>query len=142
MESFSNYKENLRLGFPSDDACSLQQLASGSTTLDLWADWQFVQNEIHHTSNPYGFFLERTPVGAGTITGTVYHQNHPIQTFVFTQSGQCVLQRLETPKHVHPARIVNGSINLKTGEIKFSWYGKPQKAYFVVSYEYSLECQP
>jgi hypothetical protein len=137
MKSFETYKDNLR---HEDDLLSLQALANGSSTLDLIYDWQFVQNEVCR-GDPYHVKLSHTPIGPGTMTGTVYQDDHAIQTFVFKSDGGIVLQRLDVPKHVHPGRVVDGRLNLQTGEIKFSWYGKPQRAYFVISYEYNIECQ-
>src|SRR3954469_17199168 len=66
---------DLNSGYPTDDATSLQQLASGDGNLDIYYTHQFIQNETSSTDagdDVTSIFapLEHTPVLAGTMTGT------------------------------------------------------------------------
>src|SRR3972149_8500788 len=69
--------QDLQAGFPTDDAVSLQQLASGDANLSIFYSSQFIQNETSSTdaggdvTSVYDV-VEHSPILAGTLTGTVY----------------------------------------------------------------------
>jgi hypothetical protein len=136
---------DLQSGYPSDDAASLQQLASGDGNLDIYYAHQFVQNEASST-HPGGSSvsaayapLEHTPVLAGTLTGTVYDGSTAIQTFVVSSSGTFTFTDIGTP--TVKAQSSGSSVDLTTGEVVLKWTGgDPGDNHFVTSYEYNLEC--
>ncbi len=137
----------LQGGFPSDEAVSLQQLASGDANLDIYYTSQFIQNETSST-NPGGANnwtstyapLEHTPVLAGTLTGTVYDGTTAIQTFVVSSSGTFTFTDIGTP--TIKAQASGSSVDLNTGEVVLQWNsgGDPGENSIVVSYEYNMEC--
>ena len=137
---------NLQGGYPSDDAASLQQLASGDGNLDVFYTSQFVQNEVSNT-NPGGsnnlvatyMPLEHTPVIAGTLTGTVYDGTTAIQTFIVSSSGTFSFTDIGSP--TIKAIAAGSSIDLTTGEIVLQWNsgGDPGDNHVVLSYEYNME---
>lgn len=127
-------------GFPSDDALSLQQLASGNANLDIFFTHQFVQNETQ--SNAGGgtsltYMLEKTPVLAGTITGTITDGSTDIQTFVVSQAGSFTFTDIGSPS----PKVSGGSIDLNTGVMTLTWGSDPGANSVTVNYEYNLECQ-
>lgn len=138
---------DLQNGYPSDDAVSLQQLASGDGNLDIFYTHQFIQNEVS-TTNPGGSNnwvstygqLEHTPVLAGTLTGTVYDGSTAIQTFVVASNGTFTFTDIGTP--AIKAQASGSSVDLNTGEVTLQWNngGDPGANHVVVSYEYNMEC--
>jgi len=127
-------------GFPGDDALSLQQLASGDANLDIWFTHQFVQNETQ--SNAGGgtsltYTLEKTPVLAGTITGTITDGATDIQTFVVDENGAFTFTSIGAPATL----VTAGAIDLVTGVMTLTWNADPGSNSITVNYEYNLECQ-
>jgi hypothetical protein len=126
-------------GFPTDDANSLQQLASGDANLSVYYSHQFVENEssavdVGGTSTSHT--LEHTPVLAGTVTGTVYDGTVAVQTFVVSESGSFTFTDIGTPS----PKVTSATLNLTTGEMAFTWNSDPGANKVVVSYEYNMEC--
>ncbi len=126
-------------GFPTDDANSLQQLASGDANLSVYYSHQFVENETQadaggDTTSVHT--VEHTPVLAGTMTGTVYDGDTAVQTFVVAQSGSFTFTDIGTPS----PKVSAGSVDLTTGEIELTWSADPGANKVVVSYEYNMEC--
>lgn len=126
-------------GFPTDDANSLQQLASGDANLSVYYSHQFVENETQadgggDTASVHT--VEHTPVLAGTMTGTVYDGATAVQTFVVAQSGSFTFSDIGSPT----AKATAGSLDLTTGEIDLTWNSDPGANSVVVSYEYNMEC--
>lgn len=133
---------DLNAGFPSDDATSLQQLASGDGNLEIFYTHQFVQNETSSTDaggDTTSTFapLEHTPILAGTLTGTVYDGTTAIQTFVVSEAGTFTFANVGSAPS--PAATA-GSIDLVTGEMTLTWDADPGENHVVVSYEYNMEC--
>jgi hypothetical protein len=136
---------SLQGGYPSDDAASLQQLASGDGNLEIYYTHQFIQNEVSST-HPGGASvaavyapLEHTPVLPGTFTGTVYDGSTAIQTFVVSSAGTFTFTDIGTP--TVKAQSSGSSIDLTTGEVVLQWTGgDPGDNHFVASYEYNMEC--
>ena len=131
---------NLNAGFPSDDATSLQQLASGDANLDIFYSHQFIQNETSSTDLGVGLVstyapLEHTPVLAGTLTGTVYDGGTASETFTVNASGTFAFTDIGTPS----VQMVSGSVDLATGEVTLTWASAPGSNHIVVSYEYNME---
>jgi len=131
---------NLNAGFPSDDATSLQQLASGDANLDIFYSHQFVQNETSSTDLGVGLVstyapLEHTPILAGTLTGTVYDGGTASETFTVNASGTFTFTDVGTPS----VQMVSGSVDLATGEVSLTWASAPGSNYIIVSYEYNME---
>ena len=126
-------------GFPGDDANSLMQKADGTANLDIFYSHQFVQNERlvdaggDTTSN---FTLERGPILAGTITGTIYDGATAVYTFNFSAGGTFNKTEIGSPS---PA-VSAGSIDLTTGALTLTWDGDPGANSVVMSYESNLEC--
>lgn len=138
---------SLQGGYPSDDAVSLQQLASGDANLDIYYSSQFIQNETSNT-NPGGANnwvsnfapVEHTPVLAGTMTGTVYIGSTAVQTFVVNSAGTFTFTDIGSP--TIKGISAGSSVDLNTGEIALQWNGggDPTANHIVVSYEYNMEC--
>jgi len=126
-------------GFPGDDANSLMQKADGTANLDIFYSHQFVQNERlvdaggDTTST---FTLERGPILAGTITGTIYDGATAVYTFNFSAGGAFNKTEIGSPSPV----VTNGSIDLTSGELTLTWDGNPGANSVVMSYESNLEC--
>ena len=118
----------------------MQQLASGNANLDIFFTHQFVQNETQ--SNAGGgtsltYMLEKTPVLAGTITGTITDGGTDIQTFVVSQAGSFTFTDIGSPS----PKVSGGSIDLNTGVMTLTWGSDPGSNSITVNYEYNLECQ-
>jgi hypothetical protein len=126
-------------GFPGDDANSLMQKADGTANLDIFYSHQFVQNERlvdaggDTTST---FTLERGPILAGTITGTIYDGATAVYTFNFSAGGAFNKTEIGSPSPTVSA----GSIDLTSGELTLTWSGDPGANSVVMSYESNLEC--
>jgi len=131
---------NLNAGFPSDDATSLQQLASGDANLEIFYSHQFIQNETSSTDLGIGNVstyapLEHTPVLAGTLTGTIYDGGVASETFTVNASGTFAFTDIGTPD----VQLVSGSVDLATGEVTLTWASPPATNHIIVSYEYNME---
>jgi hypothetical protein len=132
-------------GFPTDDANSLQQLASGDANLSIYYSHQFIENETSNTDAGADtlsiFTLEKTPVLGGTMTGTLYRDGTAIQTFVVTEAGVFVFTDIGTV--VGSKGTASGSsLALNTGELQIAWTGGAPAVdnNVIVSYEYNMEC--
>lgn len=131
---------DLNNGYPSDDATSLQQVASGDGNLDIYYSHQFVQNETSSTdaggdtTSVYAP-LEHTPVLAGTMTGTVYDGSTAVQTFVVAENGTFTFTDLGSPA----AKATGGTLDVVTGEVTLTWNSDPGANHIVCSYEYNME---
>jgi hypothetical protein len=127
-------------GFPTDDALSLQQLASGEPNLDIWYTHQFVSSE--NQTNAGGgttlqYFLEHTPVLAGTMSGQIYDGGTLIYTFVVSQAGTFTFTAVGSPSPT----VSSGTINLVTGVVTLTWSADPGANNVVFNYEYNMEAQ-
>lgn len=134
-------------GFPGDDNLSLQQLADGTANLDIWYTHQFVSNETQ--TNPGGnatlqYKLERTPILAGTVTGSVSVAGTLVQTFVISQSGVFTFTSVGSPSN----KIGTASLNLVTGLMTANWVNGSNAATdpaavtsIVFNYEQNMEGQ-
>jgi hypothetical protein len=143
---------DLNSGYPSDDATSLQQLASGDGNLDIYYTHQFVQNETSSTDggndvNAVFAPLEHTPVLAGTMTGTVYDGAVAVQTFVVAENGTWTLTKIGSPSAYLVTDVGSGTgtstshtVDLITGEVNAVWNTAPGDNHLVCSYEYNMEC--
>lgn len=130
-------------GFPTDDATSLQQLASGDANLDIFYTHQFVQNETQSHAGGgvapfvFNYTLEKTPVLAGTSVGTIYDGSTAIYTYTIPSTGTSLtLTAVGSPSPT----VSSGSINLNTGVISLTWSADPGANSIVTSYEYNMEC--
>lgn len=126
-------------GFPTDDANSLQQLASGDANLSVYYSHQFVENESHSDvggGTSVSVTLEHTPVISGTMTGTVYDGGTAIQTFVVAQNGTFTFTDVGTPS----PKVTGGTLDATTGEMELTWGADPGPNSVTVSYEYNMEC--
>lgn len=126
-------------GFPSDDALSLQQLASGDANLNNHFSDQFVQDETR--SNAGGgtsltYQLEKTPVLSGTLQGSIYDGTTLIQTFVVSSAGTFSFTDVGSPS----PKVSAGSLDLVTGLVTLTWGSDPGTNSIVVSYQYNMEC--
>jgi hypothetical protein len=131
--------QTLQGGFPSDDAASLQQLASGDANLYEYYTSQFVQNETQNNAGggtSLTYTLEKTPVLPSTFIGTVYDGTTAVQTF--STSGTTVsFTDIGSPS----AKVTSATINATTGVVTFTWNSDPGTNSIVCSYEYNMECQ-
>jgi hypothetical protein len=128
-----------KVGFPGDDANSLQQLASGDANLSVYYSHQFVENESSPTDaggTLTSFVVEHTPVLAGTVTGTIYAGSTAVQTFVVSENGSFTFNEIGTPA----AKVTSATLNLTTGEVALTWNSDPGENHVVLSYEYNMEC--
>ena len=129
-------------GFPTDDATSMQQLASGDANLDIFYTHQFVQNETQaHAGGglaPFNFNyqLEKSPVLAGTIVGNIYDGSTAIQSFVVSSASVFSFTDIGAPV----TKVTAGSINLNTGVMTLTWNADPAANSVIASYEYNMEC--
>ena len=130
-------------GFPTDDALSLQQGASGDAQLDMFYSSQFIQNETQSHAGGgvapfvFSYTLEKTPVLAGTVVGTIYDGSTAIQTFTVPSSGTSLsFTDIGSPS----PKVSSGSINLNTGVVSLTWSADPAANSMVTSYEYNMEC--
>lgn len=129
------------------DCSSLQALAEGDFNLDFIYTWQYVQNEkidSRGTERFNRYRLEHTPVGSGTLTGTVYRGDEPIQVFVMTSNG--IFLEMTDPKYTSSLKsseikVTNGNLNLMSGVLDLEWNQEPGVNQVVVSYEYNIEYQ-
>ena len=109
-------------------------------------DPQFVQNEISTPicwSSIKGVFfnlfkLKNAPVLPESVTGTIYHENIPIQTF-WVRLGATALHFASDHSHSTSKTFVN-NINFChiTGQIELQWSEHPRDNKVVVNYEYSV----
>lgn len=111
--------------------------------LDIFYSHQFVQNETLNLKLQEGVqtvyeAICRTPVLAGTTTGTVYSGVYASHTFTVSSEGNFVFSPVGTPM-VNP---VKGHLDLKTGVINLLWSESPADTRLVVSYEYNLTSEP
>jgi hypothetical protein len=130
-------------GFPTDDAYSLMQRASGDANLDVWYTSQFIQNETTSTdTGGHADFvsiftpLEHTPILAGTVTGTAYDGSTAVATFTIAQSGTATVTDIGAPT----PGVADVTLDNTTGELKITWDSDPGANHAVVSYEYNMEC--
>lgn len=132
---------DLNSGYPSDDATTMGQLASGDGNLEIYYSHQFVQNETSSTDNGGDTTsvyapLEYTPVIAGTMTGTVYDGSTAVQTFVVSEAGTFTFTDIGSPTN----KGTSGTLDTTTGEITITWNSDPGANHIVTSYEYNMEC--
>lgn len=131
----------LNSGFPTDDANSLMQTASGDANLSPMYSSQFVENETTSTDNGADVTsvfsaLEHTPILGGSITGTIYDGTTAVQTFTVSESGTFSFTDIGSPS----PKVTSGTVNLTTGELTLTWNSAPGSNYAVLSYEYNMEC--
>jgi len=130
-----------KVGFPGDDANSLQQLADGTANLDVFYSHQFVQNEVHQnlSANVTSATLEHIPVIAGTVTGTVYVGTQVVNTFVVPAAGSTLsLTTVGAPS----AYVTAGTLAVADGTLSLTWSGSSGGSKVVISYEYNMENNP
>jgi hypothetical protein len=128
-------------GFPTDDANSLQQLASGDANLNIFYSSQFVENETSSTdagvdANAVYTPLQHTPILGGTMTGTVFDGATAIATFTVAEDGTFTFTDIGAPAITADA----GTIDNTTGELTITFSDAPGPNSVVVSYEYNMEC--
>lgn len=131
-----------KVGFPGDDANSLQQLADGTANLDVFYSHQFVQNETLNDPDgvaPTNVTLEHKPVIAGTVTGTVYDGDEVVNTFVVNAAGTVTATAVNS---VSTNKVTGGTLNYSTGALSLTWNSNPGANKVVVSYEYNMENNP
>jgi hypothetical protein len=131
-----------KVGFPGDDANSLQQLADGTANLDVFYSHQFVQNEVHASvsGNVTSATLEHVPVVAGTVTGTVYDGVTVVQTFVVpANSSSLSLTNVDVSGGAY---VASGTLSLADGALALTWTGSSGGSKVVISYEYNMENNP
>jgi hypothetical protein len=151
---YASNKGNMRGGvlggFPTDDATSLQQLMSGDANLNIFFTHQFVQNEVQTNAGggtTLTYTLEKTPVIAGTVTGTIGTAlNGDGQTFNIPQAnatGALWALLNITSIGAQPASYVTaGTLDPVAGVLTLTWAGSAvANNYVTMNYEYNLECQ-
>jgi hypothetical protein len=142
-------------GFPQDDEKSLQWGCCGNfpcdctANLDIFYPHQYVHNEEcanYGNGSACKYPLERTPVLAKTVIGTIYYDKVPLCTFHDNDDGTFLLSWLKATEQ-HPdkkfPKLVSGEINYTTGIVTLTW-GEEISAgssLLVICYEYNLECQ-
>ena len=73
---------------------------------------------------------EYTPVVPGSMEGTLYIDDTPIQYFVVDYSGKFIFSDIGTPRVV----AATGGILNTTGEIEIFWKGSPGRNHCVYCY--------
>ena len=136
-------------GFPSDDACALQQRASGEANLDIYYSNQYVENECNMNMLAHKEYVifEHTPLIAGTIVGTVNVDGEKLCSFIVQSNGEfsAIPADLDDFETYFDAKKC--SINLTTGEMTLAknnvWAVDVKKKDYdlYTSYEYNLEVQ-
>lgn len=77
--------------------------------------------------------LMRTPINAGSLSGTLYLESEPIQVFAVSEDGDFKFSDIGSPSK----KAVSGTINLNSGEISITWNTPPGvDNHAVVSYDY------
>lgn len=134
---------DLNSGFPTDDVNSLMQKANGDANCSIYYSHQYVENESTTTdAGGHADFksifapLEKTPILAGSMTGSIYDGAVLVQTFTVSQTGTFTFVDSGTPT----TKVVAGSLNVTTGELTLTWNADPEANHAVVSYEYNMEC--
>lgn len=127
-------------GFPSDDAVSLQQLATGEPNLDTWYSHQFISAETQ--TNAGGttvlqYQLEKTPILSGTMSGQVYDGGVLIYNFVVAAAGTFTFTAVGSPSPT----VSSATVNLVTGVVTLTWSSDPGANSIVFNYEYNMEGQ-
>lgn len=119
---------------------SLEMFAKMGGTLDLYYDYQFVQNENTPTHKGEeirsSLTLEHGQVCKGTMVGTVYIGKTPVQIFHVTSGGEFVFQKIGTPMNF----VCEAGLDLNEGKVFLRFREPPGEHLLVVNYEYSLEC--
>ena len=140
-------------GYPTDDANTLMQRASGDANLDIYYSHQFVQGEataaltlpVAPAVTNFGV-VEHVPVIAGTVTGTLYGGASAAaltvqRTFVVSSTGTFTSTAIDATF----CTMTDGScsLNTTTGELNLYLTNITGSAVakVVLNYEYNLECQ-
>lgn len=130
-----------KLGFPADDANSLMQTASGDANLDIFYSSQLVQNESHSAVGNTAtevVALEKTPVLAGTLTGSFYNGNILTDTFTVKADGTLDVKSVDATTG---NKLSSGSVDNTTGELTLVNAASDATGTSVkVNYEYNMEC--
>ena len=132
---------NTQAGFPTDDALSLQQLSTGIPNLDIWYSHQYVSNETLTNaggSTSATYQIERQPILAGTLVGSVYEGVTLVNTFSVASTGVFTFTTVGSPTNYATA----GSVNVTSGLLTLTWNNAPTANSVVISYEQNLEGQP
>lgn len=129
-------------GFPTDDANSLQQLASGDANLNIFYSSQFIENETSSTdagADVTSVFtpLQHTPILAGTMTGTIYDGATAIQTYTVSEAGVFTFSNIGAAA---ATLVTAGTLDTTTGELTLTWNLAPGANNVITSYEYNMEC--
>lgn len=129
-------------GFPNDDVNTLMSRADGTANLNVYYSSQFVENEstsIDNGGDTTSVFapLEKTPMLAGTLLGTIYDGSTAVQTFNVTAAGVFSFSDIGSPS----IKVTAGTINTDNGEMTFTWNSDPGANHAVVSYDFNMECQ-
>ena len=115
-------------------AGSLQKLASSEGfTLDLYYQYQYVQNEL---VKPYKESFRKSYYSfqheALYITGTVYHKDVALQTFVVADDGMVTFTDIGTPE----IKVRCGVYSIENNQLTFCWDSLNHDSHVVCSYEY------
>ena len=135
--------------FPSDDACALQQMASGMANLDIWYSQQFVEKECNKDMLAHKEYIifEHTPVIKGTIVGYIHVDDNLLCTFIINELGVFEGYPLLSDDFETYFDAKSCSMNLTTGEMTLKkndiWAVDVKKKDYDVymSYEYNMEIQ-
>ena len=112
----------------------------GGFSLDFYNESQFVQNETILPLSSWNitlfgyanvFQIKHIPFMPDSLTGTVYVQNTPVQTFVFSTKG-CSITNIGNPDTL--AVTINAIHS--NGYLEIFWNKDPIECHIVVSYEY------
>lgn len=137
---------------PNDDMNSLQKLAEGDSTLDLYYNHQYVHNEVvlqsrargpdpKHPFKYHAFGMlpfEHLPI-KGTIVGTIYRDGLPVAKFEPDASGE----KYKLMAMNGPVQVEEVVCDHKTGRLSLSWAFPvvPFSVDVVASYEYDYAAE-
>ena len=117
---------------------SVQSIQLKKNNLSILTNqYQQINNESH-TANPISqkfteINLNKTPIVAGTIIGSIYFGEELIQRFSFDSSG--IFKSLEYKYQASHA--VNGSVDIEAGIIVLTWNNLSRNVNFAINYQYS-----
>ena len=99
-----------------------------------------VSNEEHAVNNTNKFStinLQKTPVIAGSIKGSIYINESFIQSFTVSSSGIFTFN----DSYEYGIKVLSGEVNFSTGALAFYWNNPSGFSKFVITYQYANEAE-
>jgi hypothetical protein len=124
--------------FPTDDEYSLQQGDRGSVRLDIFYSHQLVQNEeiVNQKDGiEHQYHFGKNKILDGSVTGTVYHNNNKIQSFI-----PAFKEFAFTAYPYDGPKVVSAKMDNEKGVLTLVWDRKIKagEGKVIVNYEYNM----